>query len=127
MKRVPIKQGHTSLLEYRVGSDSSTEYMALSKKPIKTKIDIRRIRPNEPDKKIEDNDPYVIFIRNMIFQGKDKIMNAIHVVRSPIQFGTWYTLIDGHHRLKAAKLAGLMYVEAIELHHTDVKYGSVPE
>jgi len=50
-------------------------------------------------------------------------MSHIHVVRGPIQFGTYYILIDGHHRLEAAKMAGLVHLDVIEYHHTDVKYG----
>ena len=70
---------------------------------------------------MDHSDPYLLDMRNAFLQKKK--MPHIHVVRGPIQFGTYYILIDGHHRLEAAKMAGLVYLDVIEYHHMDVKYG----
>lgn len=118
---IAVKQGHKVLLEYLVGSEANTAYMWGWKKPILTRINIRHIRLNEPSKFDGRQDGFVDDLRNAFFQ--HKYVPPIHVVRIPISFGKYYGLIDGHHRLEAAKQAGLIYVDAVEMHHTDVTYG----
>ena len=81
--------------------------------------------PNESSKFVGLSYGFVDGIRNAYFQRK--YVPPIHVVRVPISFGKFYLLIDGHHRFEAAKQAGLIYVDVVEMHHMDVTYGKVDE
>lgn len=123
---MPIKQGNFSVIYPGLGALSTTEYMKLSTKEATINIPIRRIRLNEPDKKLDEL--YVSLVKN-ILRLKKKRINAIHVVRGPIQQGTYYILVDGHHRLEAYKRARYINVDAVELPHLDVRYdfGPVPD
>lgn len=108
-----------AIIERGEGSDAATQIMYAMKKPTLTRVDVRRIRENEPGKYF---DPEDIRCLKFGYIQKDKTIPPIEVVRVPIQNGTWFLLVDGHHRLKAAIEARRIYLDVIELHSTDVIY-----
>jgi len=121
---MPIKQGHMAIVERGEGSDAATQIMFSMRKPRLTRILLRHIRENEIDKNFDTE--YVFGLKFSYIQ-KDKTIPPIEVVRVPIQNGTWFLLVDGHHRLKAARAAKRIYLDVIELHSTDVIYGKLEE
>jgi hypothetical protein len=120
----PIKQGHKTILFPGSGSDSITFYMDFHKKPVTTRIPVRSIELNEPEKtKYCTPACDLETIRNIYLQNKQsKILPPIHVVRVPFRFGKCYVLIDGHHRYEGARRARHLYIDAVILHHTDIEY-----
>lgn len=115
-----------AIVERGEGSDAATQIMYATKKPVLTRIDIRRIRENEPGKSLEDSRAQYVSCLRYAYILKRKIP-PIEVVRVPIQNGTWFLLVDGHHRLEAARRARLVHLDVIELHSTDVIYESLGE
>lgn len=121
---MPIKQGHMAIVERGEGSDAGTQYMYRAKKPVLTRVSIQRIRENEPMKvRALGREGYISSIC-LSYMLKRKV-EPIEVVRVPIRNGTWFLLVDGHHRLEAAKWARRTFLDVIELHSTDVIYESI--
>lgn len=116
---MPIKQGHLAVVEINQGSETVTRYMDIARKLVLKRVNLWTIRENEPEKVYQDSE----YVRHLMFAYRQKRkVPPIEVVRTSLKYGTWFLLIDGHNRFEAAKQAGLVSLDVLELHPTDVFY-----